>query len=202
VFDVGFWEISLISVLALIIIGPERLPGVARTAGTWLGKARRMMSDIKSDIKSELDESELDEIKNIGKDIQEAGQAFKSQLESGEEKLKSEGSSMDNAIADALNKPMTTADPNWAYPTDDTPAKPEKKQEKASVKKKTTRKKTASKKAASKKKAATRKVASNSTAKKSTASKKKISKKKTADEKDAKKTVAKTNPKPPKTQTS
>lgn len=180
-FDVGFWEVSMIGVLALIIIGPERLPGVARTAGTWLGKARRMMSDIKTDIKSELDESELDEIKNIGKDIQDAGQAFKSQLESSEEKLKSEGSSMDNAISEALSKPMTTPDPNWAYPSDETPEK------------KTTRKK-----AASNKKTAAKKVASNkAVAKKPTASKKKVAKKKST-----KKKATKTSPKSKTTQTS
>ncbi len=177
-FDVGFWEVSLIGVLALVIIGPERLPGVARTAGSWLGKMRRMMTDIKTDIKSELNESELDEFKNIGKDIKEAGQAFKSQIESGEEKLKSEGSTMDNAIADALNKPMTTADPNWAYPAEDTAAEP----------KKTGSKKTAAKKKkASKKKAATKKAS----AKKSDSPKTKVAKKKTAKKKVAKKKVAK-----------
>ena len=192
-FDVGFWEVSLIGVLALIVIGPERLPGVARTAGTWLGKARRMMADIKTDIKSELDESDLDGLKSIGKDIQEAGQSFKSQLESGEEKLKSEGSSIDNAIADALNKPMTTADPNWAYPADEKPATSEKKQEKASVKKKTTRKK-----AASKKKTATKKVAKN----KATAVKPSASKKKVAKKKATKKAATKSSPKSKTTQTS
>lgn len=192
-FDVGFWEVSLISVLALIVIGPERLPGVARTAGAWLGKARRMMSDIKTDIKSELDESELDQLKSIGKDIQDAGQSFKSQLESGEEKLKSEGSSMDNAIADALNKPMTTADPNWAYPADETPAKSEEKPAKASVKKKTTRKKTASKKKTAAKKTAKNKA----TTVKATASKKKVAKKKAT-----KKTATKASPKTKTTQTS
>jgi len=178
VFDVGFWEVSLIGVLALIIIGPERLPGVARTAGRWLGKARRMMSDIKTDIKSELDESELEGLKSIGKDIQDAGQAFKSQVESGEEKLKSEGSTMDNAIADALNKPMTTADPNWAYPADKKPAT----ETKAATKKEGTKKKATRKKASSNKK-----TAKKTTAGKTTTAKKKVAKKKTAKKKVAKK---------------
>ena len=176
-FDVGFWEVSLIGVLALIVIGPERLPGVARTAGRWLGKARRMMADIKSDIKSELDETELDELKSIGKDIQDAGQAFKSQVESGEETLKSEGSAMDSAIADALNKPMTTADPNWAYPAEDSAAKAEETD---------TKKKAKPKKTASKKKAASKKTA----AAKSAGSEKKVAKK-TAKRKATKNKVAK-----------
>ena len=134
--DVGFWEVAMIGVLALIVLGPERLPGVARTAGAWVGKARRMMSDIKNDIKSELDEAELNELKNIRDDIQQAGDTFKSQVESGEEKLQKEGSTMDTAIADALNKPA----PGKSAAT-----------EKKATKKKTTRKK-ASKKKVSKKK--------------------------------------------------
>lgn len=107
--DVGFWEVAMIGVLALIILGPERLPGVARTAGAWMGKARRMMNDIKSDIKSELNEADLNELKNIRDDIQQAGDSFKSQIEVNEDKLQKDGSAIDTAIADALNKSGTGA---------------------------------------------------------------------------------------------
>ena len=107
--DVGFWEVAMIGVLALIIIGPERLPGVARTAGVWMGKARRMMNDIKTDIKSELNETDLNELKNIRDDIQQAGDSFKSQIEENEDKLQKDGSAIDTAIADALNKSGTGA---------------------------------------------------------------------------------------------
>ena len=62
-FDVGFWEISVIGVVALIIVGPERLPGLARTAGLWIGKARRMISDVKRDIDREIKASEMGELK-------------------------------------------------------------------------------------------------------------------------------------------
>ena len=102
--DVGFWEVTMIGVLALIILGPERLPGVARTAGVWMGKARRMMNDIKSDIKSELNEADLNELKNIRDVIQQAGDSFKSQIEENEDKLQKDGSAIDTAIVDALNK--------------------------------------------------------------------------------------------------
>ena len=61
-FDVGFWEILLILVLALVIIGPERLPGAARTAGLWAGKARRYIEGVKSDVESEFDVSEFKRI--------------------------------------------------------------------------------------------------------------------------------------------
>lgn len=58
-FDVGFWEILLIMVLALVVIGPERLPGAARTLGLWVGKGRRFIEGVKSDVEQEFDVSEF-----------------------------------------------------------------------------------------------------------------------------------------------
>jgi len=59
-FDIGFWELCLIAVVALLILGPERLPTAARTAGLWIGKARRMIGNVKSEIDREL---QLDEVR-------------------------------------------------------------------------------------------------------------------------------------------
>lgn len=58
-FDVGFQEIVLIGVIALIVIGPERLPAVARSVGLWVGKVQRFVAGVKSDIASELKSDEL-----------------------------------------------------------------------------------------------------------------------------------------------
>jgi len=58
-FDVGFWEILLILVLALVVIGPERLPGAARQAGFFVGKARRYIEGVRSEVESELDINEF-----------------------------------------------------------------------------------------------------------------------------------------------
>jgi len=71
VFDIGFWEIAIIGVIALLILGPERLPRAARTAGLWVGKARRTLADVKRDIDRELDASELKKISNIKNEIKE-----------------------------------------------------------------------------------------------------------------------------------
>ena len=60
-FDIGFWELCLIAVVALLILGPERLPVAARTAGLWVGRARRMIGNVKSEIDREL---QLDEIRS------------------------------------------------------------------------------------------------------------------------------------------
>ncbi|MBE9567209.1 MAG: twin-arginine translocase subunit TatB [Proteobacteria bacterium] len=58
-FDVGFWEILLILILALVIIGPERLPAAARQAGLFVGKARRYIEGVRSEVESELDVTEF-----------------------------------------------------------------------------------------------------------------------------------------------
>jgi sec-independent protein translocase protein TatB len=67
-FDVGFWELCLIAVVALVVLGPERLPRAARTAGFLLGKARRAAADMKAEIERELD---IDDLKRM-KEQQEA----------------------------------------------------------------------------------------------------------------------------------
>ena len=58
-FDVGFWEILLILILALVVIGPERLPGAARTLGLWVGKGRRYIEGVKSEVEQEFDITEF-----------------------------------------------------------------------------------------------------------------------------------------------
>ncbi len=61
-FDIGFWEIALIMVLALVILGPERLPHAARTVGRFVGKARRYIEGVKSEVEKEFDTGELKRI--------------------------------------------------------------------------------------------------------------------------------------------
>ena len=61
-FDVGFFELLLIGVVALLVVGPERLPKVARTAGMWLGRGRRFVSSVKDDIDREIKADELRQI--------------------------------------------------------------------------------------------------------------------------------------------
>jgi len=63
-FDVGFWELALIGLVMLIVVGPERLPKLARTAGLWVGRGRRMLSSVKAEIDREIKAEELKEILN------------------------------------------------------------------------------------------------------------------------------------------
>jgi len=61
-FDVGFWELALIGLILLLVVGPERLPKLAHTAGLWIGRGRRMLSLMKAEIDREIKAQELKEI--------------------------------------------------------------------------------------------------------------------------------------------
>lgn len=61
-FDIGFWELIVIGVVGLLVIGPERMPAVARGIGVWVGRARRFIGSIKADIDQELKAEELKRI--------------------------------------------------------------------------------------------------------------------------------------------
>lgn len=74
-FDIGFWEITVIMVIALLVLGPERLPRLARTLGHWVGRARRVAADLRAeldrelhteDLKRQIKDSGLGELRQLG----------------------------------------------------------------------------------------------------------------------------------------
>lgn len=58
-FDVGFSELLLVALVALVVLGPERLPGAARTAGLWIGRLKRSFAAIKSEVEREIGADEI-----------------------------------------------------------------------------------------------------------------------------------------------
>jgi sec-independent protein translocase protein TatB len=72
-FDVGFSEIFVIALVALVVIGPERLPKVARTLGHLLGRMQRYVNDVKADISREM---ELDELRKLQSTVEEAARSI------------------------------------------------------------------------------------------------------------------------------
>lgn len=78
-FDIGFSELFVIGVVALVVIGPERLPKVARTLGHLFGRLQRYVSQVKSDISREMDAAELSKVKT---EFEDAARSFKSDVES------------------------------------------------------------------------------------------------------------------------
>jgi len=90
-FDFGFWEMLMVVVVALIVVGPERLPGLARTAGFWVGKAKRMVNDVKSEIDRELaadelkktlgEQSIMDDVYEVIEETKQVSQDLKQEVE-------------------------------------------------------------------------------------------------------------------------
>jgi sec-independent protein translocase protein TatB len=70
VFDVSFTELMLIGVVALVVIGPERLPKVARMAGHLFGRMQRYVATVKADIEREVNASELKDLQNLKKEVE------------------------------------------------------------------------------------------------------------------------------------
>ena len=76
--DLGLSKLAIIGVVALIVIGPEKLPKVARMAATLYGRAQRYLHDVKSEVSREI---ELDELRNLHKEVHESAASFKSDVE-------------------------------------------------------------------------------------------------------------------------
>ncbi|MFC0252389.1 Sec-independent protein translocase protein TatB [Massilia consociata] len=76
--DLGLTKLAVIGVVALVVIGPEKLPKVARMAGTLYGRAQRYLHDVKSEVSREI---ELDELRNLHKEVHESAQSFKDEVE-------------------------------------------------------------------------------------------------------------------------
>ncbi len=92
-FDIGFTELVAIGVVALIVIGPERLPKVARTAGHLYGRLQRYVSTVKSDIGREI---QLDELRR-------AGQSFKESVESAASGVEQQATVVDDFLRNEAN---------------------------------------------------------------------------------------------------
>ncbi len=81
-FEIGFSELVMIGLVSLIVIGPERLPKVARMVGFWIGKSRAMMANVKAEIQYELHEEELRQLLNEQVNLTELNATLTETLES------------------------------------------------------------------------------------------------------------------------
>ncbi len=112
-FDIGFSELLVIGLVALIVIGPEKLPRMARTLGHLAGRLQRYVADVKADINREI---ELEELRKMRDSMQQAASSFESSVQSELDKTETE-----------LNKSVeaVTQDPATENKTEDTKPKTE-----------------------------------------------------------------------------
>ncbi|MBN8452739.1 Sec-independent protein translocase protein TatB [Accumulibacter sp.] len=105
-FDIGFSELMLIAVVALVVIGPERLPRVARTAGHLLGRLQRYVSTVKSDISREM---QLDELRRLQSEMQESARSVEESLSSEMQAAKQALAVTAEAVSGDLKAPLANA---------------------------------------------------------------------------------------------
>jgi sec-independent protein translocase protein TatB len=111
-FDVGFSEMLVIAIVALVVIGPERLPKVARTAGLLFGRLQRYVATVKSDISREMEMSELNKVKtefqqaasDIKQSVNEQTRAIETEVQSATQALHHH----DNPLAKPVAPEATT----------------------------------------------------------------------------------------------
>jgi len=112
-FDIGFSELMLVGVVALVVIGPERLPKVARTMGHLFGRMQRYVSQVKTDINREMELAELGKVKS---EFESAARSFQGDIESSaaqaEREIREVQSDIDRQLA---------ADPPPAAPEEPAP---------------------------------------------------------------------------------
>jgi len=94
-FDIGFTELLVIGLVALIVIGPERLPKVARTVGSWMGKLNRYVSQVKQDIDRDI---QLDELRKMQEDMKASAQKYELLAAEASKKVETEASRMDQMM--------------------------------------------------------------------------------------------------------
>src|SRR5574343_997040 len=102
-FDIGFSEILLVAVVALVVIGPERLPGVARNVGRYAGRLQRYVHDIKRDFNREV---EFEEISRIQQEMETTVQSMQESMRVVESTLKHEVEKHQTMAADDVSPPV------------------------------------------------------------------------------------------------
>lgn len=114
--DLGISKMALIGAVALIVIGPEKLPRVARTVGTLLGKAQRYVADVKSEVSRSMD---LDELKKMRETMTEAARDVQSSIHSGASDLErswADATSMNDNSQQTLPVELPASYPSYRHP--------------------------------------------------------------------------------------
>jgi len=105
-FDIGFSEIVVIGVVALVVIGPERLPKTARTLGHLFGRLQRYVSDVKADISREM---ELDELRKLQREMQGAAREFEQTVTTAAHDVKTGVQNVERELNEAGAAPVSAS---------------------------------------------------------------------------------------------
>ncbi|HEY9224340.1 Sec-independent protein translocase protein TatB [Variovorax sp. N23] len=110
--DLGISKLALIGAVALIVIGPEKLPRVARTVGMLLGKAQRYVNDVKAEVNRSMD---LDELRKMKDTVQEAARDVEQSIHTGASDFEKQFSESGQTLS-ALAEPEVPSYPEYRHP--------------------------------------------------------------------------------------
>ncbi len=123
-FDIGVTKLAIVGGIALIVIGPEKLPAVAKTLGTLLGRARRYVADVKEEVNRSMD---LEELRKMRDTVESAAQAVETSIQTSADEVQKTWSAATYAGQEAVSLPYysvhtvpkkrwrakISATPNW-----------------------------------------------------------------------------------------
>ena len=110
--DIGLSKMALVGVVALIVIGPEKLPRVARTVGTLLGKAQRYVSDVKAEVNRSM---ELDELKKMKESVESAARDVEQSIHTAASDFEKDGAEATGEASAALEDSLPVV-PAYRHP--------------------------------------------------------------------------------------
>jgi sec-independent protein translocase protein TatB len=111
VIDLGISKLALIGAIALIVLGPEKLPRVARTVGTLLGKAQRYVNDVKAEVNRSMD---LDELRKMKDTMQDAAREVEHSIHSGASELEKQFADIGQSSSESVE--ATPVYPQYKHP--------------------------------------------------------------------------------------
>ena len=111
--DLGISKLALIGAVALIVIGPEKLPRVARMVGTMLGKAQRYVNDVKAEVNRSM---ELDELRKMKSTVEDAARDVQQNIHSGASDLEKQLSGASSETLGDLSETWTPPPPEYKHP--------------------------------------------------------------------------------------
>jgi sec-independent protein translocase protein TatB len=106
-FDVGFSELLIIGIVALIVIGPEKLPAVARTVGILLGRAQRYVNDVKTDINREM---QLEELKKLQSQMTDSVRTLEQSVRNEMDEAQAALGGVSSEVSAAVSEPVAAVD--------------------------------------------------------------------------------------------
>jgi sec-independent protein translocase protein TatB len=111
-FDIAFTELMIAAVIALLIVGPQRLPKMARQIGAWAGKLQRYVNDVKADINRQI---QMDELRNLKTEVTDAAQSLEASVKKTMQETEKEFDDLSTSLQSDLldDEPEQTAPTDW-----------------------------------------------------------------------------------------